>query len=88
MWSYSPDRLLDTAMHWCGITSDKVLAKKLGFTLHVIGGLRARRIPLAAWMLRWIAECSGVSLKAVRHTLGDRRAKVRPSGLLAYKEMS
>jgi hypothetical protein len=86
MWPYSPDRLLDTAMQWLGISTDKALAKKLGFTPHVIAGLRSRHIPIAAWMLKWIAECTGIGLEEVRHILGDRRAKVRPSCLLAHRE--
>lgn len=84
--SYSPDRLLDTVMQWYGITTDKALARKLGFTPHVIAGLRSRRIPVAAWMLKWIADCTGSDVREVRQVLGDRRAKVRLSCLLPRQD--
>ena len=84
--SYSPDRLLDTLMQWFGITTDRALAKKLDFTPNVIAGLRSRHIPVAPWMLRWIAECTGIGVEEIRQILGDRRAKMRPSCLLTLRE--
>lgn len=76
---YDPNRLFDTLMKKLGLSSDKALSKKLKIAKDVILNIRAGCIPIAASMLLWISEVTGISIHELRNALGDRRAKFRPN---------
>ncbi|MGV8893986.1 MAG: hypothetical protein ACOH2K_13790 [Burkholderiaceae bacterium] len=77
--TYDPNRLLDALlkkMHW---KNDAVLAQKLNVHINVIQRIRSSTLPLAASMLLWMQEATGVVIDELRRLMGDRRAKLRIS---------
>ncbi len=77
---YDPNRLLDAVMIRMGLTSDGALARFLKVAQPVIRGIRHGRLPVAASLLMWMHEATGMSIAELRALLGDRRMKYR----LAY----
>lgn len=77
---YDPNRLLDAVMLRMGLTNDGALARFLKVAQPVIRGIRHGRLPVAASLLMWMHEATGMSIAELRLLLGDRRARYR----LAY----
>ena len=78
---YDPNRLLSALCQHLGITTDKKLAKTLGFSAGIIAGLRAGRIAITATMYLQMHEITGLPLPALQALSGDRRQRLRVSGL-------
>lgn len=77
---YDPNRLLTALCQELGITTDKKLAKVLGFSAGLIAGLRAGRIAITATMYLQMQEITGLPLPALQALSGDRRQRLRVSG--------
>jgi hypothetical protein len=79
---YDPNRFLDVLAEKLGVTSDKGLSRKLQLARHVIHAVRAGCLPIGASLLLAISEATGIGMPELRGFLGDRRARIRPSGAL------
>jgi hypothetical protein len=77
---YNPNRLLDLLLQKLQLRNDGALSRKLKVATSVIKNIRHGKIPVAASMLLWIQEATGISIEQLRHWMGDRRASFR----LAY----
>ena len=77
---YNPSRLLDLVLKTLELRDDSALSRKLKVATKVIKNIREGKIPVAASMLIWIHEATGISIEQLRHWMGDRRASFR----LAY----
>lgn len=75
---YNPGRLLDALLHHFQLDSDSALARRLNVATQVLYAIRQGEQPIAASMLLWMQEASGLSMRELRHYLGDRRASWRP----------
>lgn len=74
---YNPSHLLDTLIHKLGVANDKGLSRRLKVQPSVITNIRHRRTPVAASLLMWIHQETGIDVQELRDWLGDRRAKFR-----------
>jgi hypothetical protein len=77
---YDPNRLLAALCQELKITTDKKLAKALGFSAGIIAGLRAGRIAITATMYLQMQEMTGLPLATLQALSGDRRQRLRASG--------
>ncbi|MDB5841023.1 MAG: hypothetical protein JWQ23_2975 [Herminiimonas sp.] len=77
---YNPNRLLDTLMQRLKLQSDGALSLKLKVAKNVITSIRNGSLPVAASMLLWMRDATGMSVDELRMLMGDRRKKCR----LAY----
>jgi hypothetical protein len=77
MDSYDPNRLLDMVMQKMEVASDEALTARLRVSSDLLRSLRAGTLPVAASMLIWMSEISGMTVAELRRVLGDRRAKFR-----------
>lgn len=77
--NYNPARLLDALLHHLGLNNDGALSRRLKVARQVIADIRHGRIPVAASMLLWMQEASGLSIGELQRLLGDRRATCRPA---------
>lgn len=75
---YNPARLLDALLHHFQLENDGALARRLNVASQVLYAIRHGEQPIAASMLLWMQEASGLSMRELRHFLGDRRASWRP----------
>lgn len=80
---YNPNNLLDTLIRRMGLKNDGALSRKLRVATSVIVGIRHGRLPVAASMLIWINEATGISIYELRELMGDRRARCRLSYAIA-----
>jgi plasmid maintenance system antidote protein VapI len=76
---YNPNRLLDTLIERMNLNSDNALSKKLKVAKDVISSIRHGQLPIAASMLIWMHEATGISICELRALMGDRRTKCRLS---------
>lgn len=76
---YNPARLLDALLHHLQLDNDGALSRRLHVASHVIQSIRHGSLPVGASMLLWMQETSGLSIRELRHLLGDRRATCRPA---------
>jgi hypothetical protein len=76
---YNPARLLDALLHHLQLDNDGALSRRLHVASHVIYSIRHGYQPVGASMLLWMQETSGISIRELRHLLGDRRATCRPA---------
>ncbi|RJG03680.1 hypothetical protein [Noviherbaspirillum sedimenti] len=77
--SYDPARLLDALLHHLHLDNDTALSRRLNVANQVIFSIRHGHLPVAASMLLWMQEASGLSMRELRLFLGDRRATWRPA---------
>jgi hypothetical protein len=80
---YSPNRLLDTLIERMGLKNDGALSHRLKVAKEVIRNIRHGHLPVAASMLLWMHEATGISICELRALMGDRRTKCRVSYTLA-----
>ena len=76
---YNPNHLLDTLIKRMGLKDDGALSRKLKVATSIIQDIRHGRLPVAASMLIWINEATGISIHELRELMGDRRARCRLS---------
>lgn len=76
---YNPARLLDALLHHFQLDNDGALSRRLNVTSQVLYAIRQGEQPIAASMMLWIQEASGLSMRELRQLLGDRRASWRPA---------
>jgi plasmid maintenance system antidote protein VapI len=74
---YNPNHLLDTLIQRMGLTNDGALARALKVARPIIHDIRHGRLPVAASLLMWIHEATGISINELRMLMGDRRTKFR-----------
>lgn len=77
--NYNPARLLDALLHHLGLNNDGALSRRLKVARQVIANIRHGRMPVAASMLLWMQEVSGLTIGELQRLLGDRRATCRPA---------
>ncbi|MGH8808992.1 MAG: hypothetical protein ACREX0_14055 [Noviherbaspirillum sp.] len=80
---YNPNRLLDTLLQTLQLRDDSALSRKLRVATNVIQNIRHGKIPVAASMLIWMHEATGISIDELRRLMGDRRASFRPAYVVA-----
>jgi hypothetical protein len=80
---YNPNRLLDTLIERMGLKDDGALSRRLKVAKRVLWNIRHGRLPVAASMLLWMHEATGISICELRALMGDRRTKYRLSYALA-----
>jgi hypothetical protein len=76
---YNPNRLLDTLIERMGLKDDGALSRRLKVATAVIRNIRLGHHPVAASMLLWMHEATGISISELRALMGDRRMKCRLS---------
>ena len=74
---YNQARLLNALLAHFGYRRDSHLADKLGMSRPMICKLRKGTIPVGAALLIRMHEVSGLSIRALRVILGDRRKRFR-----------
>lgn len=74
---YDPNRLFDTLRQRLGISGDKALSHKLNMALSVMAAIRQKRLPVGASLMMGVQEATGISIRELKHILGDRRRKYR-----------
>lgn len=79
---YNPARLLDALLHHLQLDNDGALSRRLHVASHVIHAIRHGDQPVGASMLLWMHETSGLSIRELRHLLGDRRSTCRPAHVI------
>jgi|SRR4051812_23960541 len=80
---YNPNHLLDTLLQTLHLRNDGALSRKLKVATTVIKNIRHGKIPVAASMLIWMHEATGISIEELRRLMGDRRASFRPAYVVA-----
>jgi hypothetical protein len=80
---YNPNHLLDTLIKRMGLKDDGALSRKLRVATSIIRDIRHGHLPVAASMLIWINEATGISIHELRELMGDRRARCRLSYAIA-----
>jgi antitoxin HigA-1 len=81
---YNPGRLLDLVLKTLQLRDDSALSRKLKVATTVIKNIRHGKMPVAASMLIWMHEATGISIEQLRHWMGDRRASFRPAYVVAH----
>lgn len=76
---YDPNNLLDSLIEKLGLKNDAALSRALEVAPPVISKIRHRRLPVGASLLIRMHEVSDLSIKELRHLMGDRREKFRIS---------
>src|SRR6476469_3920855 len=77
--TYNPDNLLDSLIERLNLKNDAALSRALEVAPPVISKIRHRRLPVGASMLIRMHEVSTMSVRELRHLMGDRRNKFRIS---------
>nr|WP_025916780.1 hypothetical protein [Herminiimonas sp. CN] len=78
-FEYNPNRLLDTLIEKLHLKNDAALSRALEVAPPVISKIRHRRLPVGASLLIRMHEVSELSIRELRHLMGDRRNKFRIS---------
>ena len=76
---FNPDNLLNTLIKQLKLKNDAALSRTLEVAPPVISKIRHRRLPVGASLLIRMHEASGMSIRALRDLMGDRRMKYRLS---------
>lgn len=76
---YDPDNLLASIIGRLKLKNDAALSRALEVAPPVISKIRHRRLPVGASLLIRMHEVSDLSIKDLRHLMGDRRNKFRIS---------
>ncbi len=74
---YAPSRLLDFMLAHLGFNTDLRLAEWLGISAPALSKMRKGKIPFGAAVLVRMHEETGLSVKALRQIMGDRRSRFR-----------
>lgn len=77
--SYNPSNLFDFLCRRYGTKTDVQLAMLLGVGNPVICKMRRRVLPVSGSLLIRIHEITGISIRELKETMGDRRSKQRAS---------
>lgn len=78
-FEYNPNHLLDTLIEKLHLKNDAALSRALEVAPPVISKIRHRRLPVGASLLIRMHEVSELSIRDLRHLMGDRRNKFRIS---------
>jgi hypothetical protein len=76
---YDPDNLLASLIGKLHLKNDAALSRALEVAPPVISKIRHRRLPVGASLLIRMHEVTDLSIKELRHLMGDRRNKFRIS---------
>jgi hypothetical protein len=74
---YNPNKLLNELTIRLSLRNDAALCRMLGVYPPHISKVRHRTMPLSAALLIRMQEESGLSIRALRSLMGDRRQKYR-----------
>src|SRR3954464_12867812 len=77
--TYDPNHLLDVLIEKLNLKNDAALSRALEVAPPLISKIRHRRLPVGASLLIRMHEVSALSIKDLRHLMGDRRNKFRIS---------
>ncbi|MDB5770769.1 MAG: hypothetical protein JWM42_1143 [Burkholderia sp.] len=80
--SFDPNFLLDALVNKLRLANDSDLSDVLEVSPALIVKIRYRRLPVGASLLVRMREVSGLSTRALRNLMGDRRSKYRGNGTL------
>ncbi len=78
-FQYDPNNLLETLIEKLNLKNDAALSRALEVAPPLISKIRHRRLPVGASLLIRMHEVSDLSIKDLRHLMGDRRTKFRIS---------
>lgn len=84
---YNPARLLDALLQHLQLENDGALSRRLKVARQVIDDIRHGHMPVAASMLIWMQEATGISIRELRHLMGDRRATCRPAYAMRLRRL-
>jgi hypothetical protein len=76
---YDPNHMLESLIGQLNLKNDAALSRALEVSPPVISKIRHRRLPVSASLLIRMHEVCGLSIKDLRHLMGDRRGKFRIS---------
>lgn len=76
---YDPNNLLDSLIQRMSLKNDAALSRSLEVAPPVISKIRHRKLPVGASLLIRMHEVSDLSIRELRHLMGDRREKFRMS---------
>lgn len=75
--TYDPNKLLDALIEKLQLKNDAALSRLLEVAPPVVSKIRHRKLPVGAALLVRMHELSDVSLRDLRHLMGDQREKFR-----------
>jgi len=78
-FQYDPNNLLESLIEKLNLKNDAALSRALEVAPPLISKIRHRRLPVGASLLIRMHEVSELSIKDLRHLMGDRRNKFRIS---------
>lgn len=78
-YQYDPNNLLESLIEKLNLKNDAALSRALEVAPPLISKIRHRRLPVGASLLIRMHEVSDLSIKDLRHLMGDRRNKFRIS---------
>lgn len=78
-YQYDPNNLLESLIERLNLKNDAALSRALEVAPPLISKIRHRRLPVGASLLIRMHEVSDLSIKDLRHLMGDRRTKFRIS---------
>ena len=76
---YDPNNLLESLIEKLNLKNDAALSRALEVAPPLISKIRHRHLPVGASLLIRMHEVSDLSIKDLRHLMGDRRNKFRIS---------
>ena len=78
-YQYDPNNLLESLIEKLNLKNDAALSRALEVAPPLISKIRHRRLPVGASLLIRMHEVSALSIRDLRHLMGDRRNKFRIS---------
>ena len=78
-YQYDPNNLLESLFEKLKLKNDAALSRALEVAPPLISKIRHRRLPVGASLLIRMHEVSQLSIRDLRHLMGDRRTKFRIS---------
>jgi hypothetical protein len=78
-FQYDPNNLLESLIEKLNLKNDAALSRALEVAPPLISKIRHRRLPVGASLLIRMHEVSDLSIRDLRHLMGDRRNKFRIS---------
>ncbi|HZW23577.1 hypothetical protein [Noviherbaspirillum sp.] len=78
-FQYDPNNLLESLIEKLNLKNDAALSRALEVAPPLISKIRHRRLPVGASLLIRMHEVSQLSIRDLRHLMGDRRTKFRIS---------
>ncbi len=78
-FQYDPNNLLESLIEKLNLKNDAALSRALEVAPPLISKIRHRRLPVGASLLIRMHEVSELSIRDLRHLMGDRRNKFRIS---------